>query len=52
MKDETRSVEIEELVGLKPRMYSFLEDNNTEHKKAKGVNKNENKVIMNIKMYC
>ena len=39
MKDETRCVAIEEFVGLKPKMYSFLVDNN-EHKKAKGVNKN------------
>ena len=39
MKDETRSVGIEEFVGLKPKIYSFLVDNN-EHKKAEGVNKN------------
>ena len=38
MKDETGGVTIEELVGLKPKMYPFLVDNN-EHKKAKGVNK-------------
>ena len=31
MKDETRGVAIEELVGMKPKMYSFLVDNN-EHK--------------------
>ena len=29
---------IQEFVGLKPKMYSPLEDNN-EHEKAKGVNK-------------
>ena len=39
MKDETGGVAIEEFVGLKPKMYSFLVDNN-EHKKAKGVNRN------------
>ena len=39
MKDETRCVAIEEFVGQKQKMYSFLVDNN-EHKKAKGLNKN------------
>ena len=39
MKDETCSVVIEEFVELKPRMYSFLEDDNSERKKAKDVNK-------------
>ena len=39
MKDETAGVAIEECVGLKPKMYSFLLDN-SEHKKAKGANKN------------
>ena len=38
MKDESGGVEIEKWVGLKPKMYSLLVDNN-EHKKAKGVNK-------------
>ena len=37
IKDETRGVTIEEFVGLKPKMYSFLLDN-SEHKKAKVVN--------------
>ena len=40
MKDETASVAIEEFVGLKPKMYSSLVDDNSKHKKAKGVNKN------------
>ena len=31
MKDETRGVVIEQFVGLKPKMYSFLVDNN-DHK--------------------
>ena len=39
MKNETCGVAIEEFVGWKPKIYSFLEDN-SEHKKAKGVNKN------------
>ena len=39
MKDKTGGVAIEESVGLKPKMYSFLVDND-EHKKAKSVNKN------------
>ena len=34
MKDETT----EKFLGLKPKIYSFLTDNN-EHNKAKGVNK-------------
>ena len=39
MKDEILGVETETFVGLMPKMYSFLVDNN-EHKKAKGANKN------------
>ena len=38
-KDETGGSTIEEFVGLKPKMYSFLVDN-SEHKKTKGMNKN------------
>ena len=44
MKDETGGVAIEEFVGLTPKMYSFLVDN-SEHRKAKGVNK---KIIATI----
>ena len=40
MKDRTAGVGIEEFVGLKPKMYSYLVDDNSEHKKAKSVNKN------------
>ena len=40
MKDEITGVAIEEFVGLKPRMYSYLVDDNSEHKQAKKVNKN------------
>ena len=40
-KDEIAGVAIEEFVGLKPpKMYSYLVDDNSEHKNAKGVNKN------------
>ena len=39
-KEETSGVPIEELVRLKSKMHSFLVDNNSEHKKTKGVNKN------------
>ena len=40
MKDEKAGVTIEKFVGLKPKMYLHLADDNSEHKKAKGVNKN------------
>ena len=44
MKDETAGVTIEEFVGLKPKMYSYLVDEyklfGSEYKKAKGANKN------------
>ena len=39
-KDETAGVAIQEFVGLKPKMYSHLVDDNREQKKTKGVNKN------------
>ena len=45
MKDETAGVMIEEFVVLKPKVYSFLLDENSEHKKAKSVNKNVAKKI-------
>ena len=32
--------EIEEFVGLKPKMYFYLVDDNSEHKKEKGEDKN------------
>ena len=40
MKDETGGVAITELVGLKPKMYSLLVDDNEDRKKTKGVNRN------------
>ena len=39
MKDETRGAAIGNFLRLKPKMYSLLVDN-SEHKKAKGVNRN------------
>ena len=40
MKNETTSAAIKEFFRLKFTMYSFLVDDNSEHKKAKGANKN------------
>ena len=40
MKDETEGVETEEFVELKSKIYSFLINDNSEHKKSKGVNRN------------
>ena len=61
IKDETASVAIEESVGLKPKMYSYLINDNSEHRKAKGVDRNVvatirpnecKDVLLNIKMLC
>ena len=40
MKDEIAGVANEEFVRLKPKMYSHMVDDNSEHKKTKCVNKN------------
>ena len=40
MEDETAAVAIEELAGLKQKMYLYLINDDSEHKKAKGVNRN------------
>ena len=49
----TAGVAIEEFVGLKPNMYSYLVDGNSENKKAKGIatiSHNEDKdVLLNKK---
>ena len=37
MKDERTGVVIEEFVGLKPKMYSYLVYENSEQKNAKGI---------------
>ena len=39
MKNETEGIAIKEFVGLKPKMYSLLVEDNS-HRKAKGVNRN------------
>ena len=44
MKDEIAGIVIEEFVRLKPKMYSFLVNDNSEPKKG-------NKVITNIKIF-
>ena len=40
MKDETGGAAIKEFFGLKSKMYSLFKDDNSKHKKAKGLNKN------------
>ena len=40
IEDATGAVGIEEFGGLKPNMYSFLGDDNSEHEKTKDVNRN------------
>ena len=40
MKDGTGGAAIKEFVGLKPKMYSFLLNDSSEHKIETGVNKN------------
>ena len=40
MKDETDGVMVEEFVGLKPKINLYLVDDDSECKKAKGINKN------------
>ena len=39
IKDETDGVAMKEFVGLKSKMYSFLVNDRSEHKKANGMNK-------------
>ena len=45
MKEETAGVAIKGFVGLTPKMCSYLVDDNSKHKKAKGINKN---IVMSI----
>ena len=40
MKDETAGVAIKDFDGYKPKMYLYLVDDNSEHKKAKVGNEN------------
>ena len=54
IKDEKAGVAIEEFVELKPKMYLFLVDYSSEHKKAEVVNKNGAATIsmVNTKTFC
>ena len=45
MKDETNSHPIKEFVGLRPKMYSMMLDDDTEKKTAKGINKAASKKL-------
>ena len=40
MKGETGGVTMKKFVGLKPKMYSFLVDDSSEHRHATGLNEN------------
>ena len=40
MKDENSGAAIKEFVGLKPKMYSFLVERKSKHKKPKDGNRN------------
>ena len=40
MRDEIGGVDIEKFIGLKPKMYSLLVDDSSEHKKKQGVSIN------------
>ena len=48
--DKTATFTIQQSVRLNPRMYSFLVDDNSEHKKAKGMNRN-NVATINYNKY-
>ena len=50
MKDESGSVAIEEIVGLKSKVYSYLVDDNNKHKRTKSVNRSVVPTITNIEM--
>ena len=39
MKDEKSGFAIEKFVVLKPKMYSYLVEDNSEHKRGKGMNR-------------
>ena len=51
MKNETSGVVIGEFFGLMPKMHSFLPDN-SEHKKAKAVNRNAVETISHKDKRC
>ena len=54
MEDETAGVMIEEFLGLKPKMYSYLVHRNSEHKKKKVWIETllQQFILSNIKMFC
>ena len=54
MKDETAGFTIKEFVEFTPKLYSFLLDDNKEHKKANEYMEMllRQLVIPNIKIYC
>ena len=47
MKDERAGTAIEELFGLKSKLYSYLGNDNNEYEKAKDVNRNAVATISN-----
>ena len=51
MKDECCGKAITEYVGLRPKMYSILEDNENNIRKAKGVKRNIVQQELKHKMY-
>ena len=52
MKDETACIVIEEFVGLNPKMYSHLVDDNIQHKKIVAtISHNEYKDVLQNKKY-
>ena len=54
MNDQAADVAIKELVGLNPKMYSFLVDDSIEYKKPNDVKKNVFAAIghFNTKKFC
>ena len=52
MKDETGGIAVEEFVGLRPKMCSYLVEDSIEHKKAKSLNKNVLARISHMNARC
>ena len=53
MKVETTSAAIEGFVGMNPKMYSFLVDNNSNIKNQKvRIEMMQQQVTMNVEKYC
>jgi hypothetical protein len=51
MKDETNGKPIKEFVGLRPKMYSILQSDNSEKKTAKGINRSVTKKLRHQAYY-